>query len=83
MKKIRYYREQAKMTQAELAARVGVSPEAVCQWETGATKPALSSLVKAAKTLECSVDDLLDDEPLCVHGANPLTGVPGCVGPLG
>ena len=33
--KILYYRKQARLSQEELAARVGVSRQAVSKWELG------------------------------------------------
>ena len=33
--KIQYYRKQKKLSQEELAARVGVSRQAVSKWELG------------------------------------------------
>lgn len=34
------------LTKAELARQVGVSPEAVSQWESGATTPTTANLAK-------------------------------------
>ena len=36
--KILYYRKRAKLSQEELAARVGVSRQAVSKWELGAVR---------------------------------------------
>lgn len=36
--KIQYYRKQKKLSQEELAARVGVSRQAVSKWELGVSQ---------------------------------------------
>lgn len=53
------------MTQEALAARLGISREAVTMWETGKTSPQVKYLTAIAEILGCTVDELLqpmDDE---------------------
>lgn len=59
MHPIRVYREKRGLTQAELAFILEVSRTAVVKWETGVANPKVDNLVKLAKVLRCSVDDLL------------------------
>ena len=47
------------MNQSELAAKLGVTQEAVSQWENGTSKPRTDTLIKLAETLECTIDELL------------------------
>ncbi len=56
---IKKRREENGMTQAELAARLGVSQGAVSQWESGATQPEIKHLVKMSEIFGCSVDELI------------------------
>lgn len=58
--RIRRLREQARLTQEELAARVGVGQSAVQQWESGKSAPKRTRLAKVAKELHVTVEGLLD-----------------------
>ena len=57
-------RRQKKVTQQELADRVGVSYQTVSRWETGAGEPELSLLAILAEYFQVSVDQLLGLTPL-------------------
>lgn len=59
MNQIRMYREKRGLTQAELAFILEVSRTAVVKWETDVANPKVDNLVKLAKALRCSVDELL------------------------
>jgi len=62
--KINYYRRQAKLSQEELAAQVGVSRQAVSKWELGDATPEVDKLLALARAFGVSVDELLrEDEP--------------------
>ena len=56
-------RKAAGMTQQELAAKLSVHQTAVAGWEEGRFKPAMKRMLKLAKILGCTVDDLLRDQP--------------------
>ncbi len=57
---IKRLRTVAGFRQAELAHLVGISPSQLSEWETDRyVFPRISSLVRLAKTLHCSVEDLL------------------------
>ncbi len=62
--KILYYRKAAKLSQEELAARVGVSRQAVSKWELGDAMPEVDKLLALAKAFGVTTDELLSgDEP--------------------
>lgn len=48
---IRFYRIKAKMTQTELAQKVGVTTETISQWELGKNRPQTSYLEKLSDAL--------------------------------
>jgi transcriptional regulator with XRE-family HTH domain len=52
--KIKQRREDKKMTQHELAKLLGITPAAVCQWETRGTVPRAKTLAKVAEVLNVS-----------------------------
>ena len=60
--KIQYYRKQSKLSQEELAARVGVSRQAVSKWELGEATPEVDKLVALAKAFGVTTDELLSSE---------------------
>ena len=56
--KIAYYRKQNRLTQEELAERVGVSCQAVSKWEQRISCPDIMLLPKLAKIFGVTIDDL-------------------------
>ena len=60
-------RKQKGLTQAELAARIGVTDKAVSRWETGKGFPDISLLPPLAQALGTSVTELLAGEPMSVE----------------
>lgn len=62
---LRRRRVSAGLSQNELAARVGVSYQAVGKWERGDGYPAAALLPLLANALSCTIDDLYreEDEP--------------------
>ncbi len=60
--KILYYRKAAKLSQEELAARVGVSRQAVSKWELGDATPEVDKLLALAKAFGVTTDELLSGE---------------------
>ena len=59
---IRQCREERKLTQAELAEKIGVSSKTVSKWETGKGLPDISLLQPLAQTLGISVIELMNGE---------------------
>ena len=52
-------RQNANMTQEELALRMGVTPQAISKWERGQSLPDLSIFTELCKALNVSADTLL------------------------
>ena len=61
---IKSMRERKGLTQAELAERIGVTPKAVSKWETGRGLPDVSLLQPLATTLDTSVIELMNGQPV-------------------
>ena len=61
---IRALREKRKLTQAELADRIGVSSKTVSKWETGRGLPDISLLQPLARELGVSLIELMNGEPI-------------------
>lgn len=59
--RIRRFRKACRLSQEELADRVGISTTHMSHIETGNTKLSLSVLVELASALEVDTDDLLFD----------------------
>lgn len=59
---IKARRLEAGLTQAQLAKKLNVDQTAVSRWESGETKPLKKYHKKLAKTLGCTVDELLKEE---------------------
>ena len=57
--KIQYYRKKNKLSQEELAARVGVSRQAVSKWELSDALPEVDKLAALAKAFGVTADELL------------------------
>ena len=56
---LRAHRERCKMTQELVAGKIGVSRQAVSKWESGATEPSTSNLIKVARLYGIDPADLL------------------------
>lgn len=56
---LRTMRRRAGLSQAELGARVGVSSQAVSQWERGDSLPALEKLWALSRAVNCTPVQLL------------------------
>ena len=61
-KRIRYARQKQSMSQSELARKLGVKPQAVQHWESGAANPKTDRLRNIALILEVPVSWLLADQ---------------------
>lgn len=63
-------RQQAGLSQTDLAARAGVTPQAVQQWEAGKTMPRGKRMSALASALGCSPEWLLFGAELVTEQAN-------------
>lgn len=63
-KRISSLRKQRGLTQDQLAARVGVTAQAVSKWENDISCPDISILAKLAETLGVTTDELLGVKPV-------------------
>ena len=59
---IRQLRESRKLTQAELAEKIGVSSKTISKWETAKGLPDISLLQPLAQALGISVIELMNGE---------------------
>ena len=59
MFRIREFRLKNQLTQTELSKKLGVKPNAVTQYESGARNPSVEKLKKMAEIFGCTVDELL------------------------
>lgn len=62
MSNVATYRKARHMTQAELAAIIGVKRSTLAMWETGKVMPPTKYLLAIAEALDCTVDELLKPE---------------------
>lgn len=61
LKAIKAKRLTLNLTQKELASRLGLTQPTYCNIEKGLRNPSLSTLMKLADILDCTVDELLRD----------------------
>ena len=59
-KKIKKLRLGARLTQNELAEKLGLSPQSVSKWENGFAMPDISALPLLAEIFGVTIDDLFD-----------------------
>lgn len=67
--KIAELRKANNMTQMELADRLGISFQAVSNWERGNSMPDISKLPELAKIFSVSIDELLGEEAPLINSA--------------
>ncbi|WP_081779872.1 helix-turn-helix domain-containing protein [Butyrivibrio proteoclasticus] len=65
---IKELREKNKMTQAQLAEKLGVTDKTVSKWETGKGYPDITLLEPIADVFRVSVTELISGNP--IHNAN-------------
>lgn len=65
-------RQEKRLTQKQLADRLGVTAQAVSKWETGGSLPDLEMFRTIAQLLDCSADFLLEHEVDRESGINML-----------
>ena len=68
--RIKELRRSAKITQSNLALKMGVAQNCISQWETEVALPPARKLPDLARVLGCSIDELFVPEP-----ASPMEAV--------
>ena len=63
MHNLKELREAQGLSQAALAAELGVCPQAVGKWERSESDPQWSMALKLTKALKCTLSDLFKSEP--------------------
>lgn len=69
---IRYTREKFKITQEELAEKVGISVSHLSSIEEGRRCPSVENLLKIAKVFEITVSELIGEIPLGLVGLKSI-----------
>jgi DNA-binding XRE family transcriptional regulator len=59
--KLAHRRRELGLTQTDLAKRVGVTPNAICMYETGKRNPSLKVMLAITSVLNATVEDLFGD----------------------
>ena len=57
---LRYFRQLAKISQANLGVMLGFSARTVSDWECNNTEPNIATIKKLIKILDISFDELFD-----------------------
>lgn len=70
---IKTLREQAGITQSELARRLNVSRVSVNAWETGLSVPSAQNVVELAQIFRVSTDTILGVDSSCMLDISDLT----------
>lgn len=63
MNNIKFLREQCQLSQAALAAELGVSQQAIARWENGTADPRWEMAPKLSVVFRCSIDALFGRTP--------------------
>lgn len=70
---LKFYREKHKLTQKQLAEKIGYTEKSVSKWENGSGLPTLEMIAKLADLFEVSLDELVYEET----SRNYLLGIDG------
>jgi len=81
--RLRAYREQRGLSLRELARRLGVSPSAISQIETGKSRPSVSTLYSIVSELGMSLDELFGAAKPAPPAARPAPATPAPRPPSG
>ena len=60
--KLRSLREAKGYTQDEIASKLSIARQSVSKWEQGINEPDFDTTKKLCQILDCSLDDLIDDD---------------------
>jgi len=62
--RIRHYRKERELTQEQLAAELGISPQSISKWECGDGYPDITLLPRIAHHFHITVDELIGNDEL-------------------
>ena len=62
--RIKELRKKANMTQEQLAEHIGTQQTTISSWEMGIQEPRANTLLRIARALGCSIEELFDEEEL-------------------
>ncbi len=60
--KLMLLRNQYRLSQEELAERIGISRQAVAKWESGKAVPDINNLIQLSNIFKISIDRLVKEE---------------------
>lgn len=58
MKKLKYFREKANLSQAQLAKSAGIAVNSYQRYEYGEREPKISTVIRMADALGITIDEL-------------------------
>lgn len=70
MNAIKTKRTQTGLSQTALAELLGVSQQAVAQWETGKAMPRREAMMKLSDLFNCTIDELYSRDQVEQEGAD-------------
>lgn len=59
---LKILRSNSNLSQKELAKRIDLSSNIICEYEKGRSQPNIDTLIKLSKIFNCSVDYLIGNE---------------------
>ena len=60
--KLTVLRKKNNLSQEALAEKLNMSRQAISKWENGSSYPDMATLINICKVLNCTIDELLDDD---------------------
>ena len=61
---VKKYRSEQNLSQEALAEKLNMSRQAISKWESGNSYPDMSTMINICKVLNCTLEDLLDDDAI-------------------
>ena len=65
--KLQKIRKQNNLSQEALAEKLNMSRQAISKWESGSSYPDMATMINICKILNCTLEDLLDDDALGIN----------------
>ncbi|MBO5711584.1 MAG: helix-turn-helix transcriptional regulator, partial [Acholeplasmatales bacterium] len=63
-------RKEKKLTQMQLAEKIGITDKAISKWERGIAMPDTSVMLELCDILSINVNELLNGEKICMENNN-------------